>query len=515
MLDEFWLTLTKLEIVEAFEELLKSVPKDMDENEIRFHPVVLFITNFIHKAIKYVTEREQDYQNMRQYQYIMNMLLLIVKNKELMRNEDIKRMFNSEKAINSWFDIILKEYDFNFISKHMKWMVYQILTEILIVDLNFTRNKIMLWTYNIGKTDQLINRMTLTIQYFTNSIIGKNNEFNLNNHETDKFSDYYEIHSFMKFLRTLCDNCKEFQDYLRIQHNRIKSTNIISSIVTLIRVWLNFVEHQFALKIWIDAFEMIYVLINKMNKDNKDYLISIRIYEFVKPVMELGWFSANNYYPINKDEKGISDAPVFNSNKLILELKQKALEVSNQIIDNTNRHEFLNSIGKEVLDENLKIGYAQLLYLNNGAMHRKFFNKDNKAWEYFNIKMLFEWYYLRAKISDKDEVEELNIIQSYDNKSTFDEIWRVANMSLFRLFRNKLYDFNFKVYEKYFKKEDFKENTLKFFEGHCSHIEILVPNNLIENSSEFNQSKGDPTDKDPFLRSQAQDAEQVNKSKTI
>ena len=81
----FWLSLNKWEIVEIFERLVKSIK----DKENRFDKRILLILNFIYKAIKYVTERDQEYQNMRQYQYIMNMLLLIVKNKELMKINDI------------------------------------------------------------------------------------------------------------------------------------------------------------------------------------------------------------------------------------------------------------------------------------------------------------------------------------------------------------------------------------------------------------------------------------------
>ena len=117
--------------------------------------------------------------------------------------------------------------------------------------------------------------------------------------------------------------------------------------------------------------------------------MSIRTHEFVKQIMELGWFSKDKYYFLNRKEKSISKAPVFNSNKMILKLKLIALEVSHQMINNENRHEFSNSIGKEILDANLKIGYAQLLHLNNGVMHSKFFDKRDKTRDSFNIQMLF------------------------------------------------------------------------------------------------------------------------------
>ena len=81
----FWLSLNKWEIVEVFERLVKSIK----DKQNRYDKRILFILNFIYKAIKYVIERDQEYQNMRQYQYIMNMLLFIVKSKELMKNNDI------------------------------------------------------------------------------------------------------------------------------------------------------------------------------------------------------------------------------------------------------------------------------------------------------------------------------------------------------------------------------------------------------------------------------------------
>ena len=100
-MNEFWLSMNKWEVVEIFERLVKSAPKDKNN---RYDKRILFILNFIYKAIKYVTERDQEYQNMKQYQYVMNMLLLIVKSKELMKNNDtnekIKLKFKDIKSIN-------------------------------------------------------------------------------------------------------------------------------------------------------------------------------------------------------------------------------------------------------------------------------------------------------------------------------------------------------------------------------------------------------------------------------
>ena len=85
-MNEFKLSFTKWKIVEVFERLVRSISKDQDN---RYDKRILFVLNFIYKAIKYVTERDQEYQNMKEYQYILNMLLLIVKSKELMKNNDI------------------------------------------------------------------------------------------------------------------------------------------------------------------------------------------------------------------------------------------------------------------------------------------------------------------------------------------------------------------------------------------------------------------------------------------
>ena len=89
----FWLSLNKWEIVEVFERLMKLISKNQDN---RYDKRILLILNFIYKAIKYVTERDQEYHNMRQYQYIMNMLLLMVKSKQLMKNNDIIDKLNIE-----------------------------------------------------------------------------------------------------------------------------------------------------------------------------------------------------------------------------------------------------------------------------------------------------------------------------------------------------------------------------------------------------------------------------------
>ena len=436
---------------------------------------------------------------MRQYQYLMNILLFIVRSDALMGNQDIKLMFNSDIAIDSWFWIINKDYEFNFISKYMKCMVYQILTETLKADKKFTRQRIMLWTYNIDKTEKLVNRITFSIKYFTDSIIKNKNNFNLNDHENDKLSDYYEIRHCIKFLIILCDRWKEFQDYLRAQHNRIKSSNIVSSIVTLIRVCLSFVKYKFALKLWTETFKVVYALNNQMNNDYKEFFMSIRTHEFVKQIMELGWFSKDKYYFLNRKEKSISKAPVFNSNKMILKLKLIALEVSHQMINNENRHEFSNSIGKEILDANLKIGYAQLLHLNNGVMHSKFFDKRDKTRDSFNIQMLFSWYSLRAKISDKDEIKEQNIIQLFDTQNIFIEASKVVKMSLFNLFKSKNSNFGVKDCNNYLKKEEFETDVLNFYESCSSHIEIVVPNNKL----------ADPSKHDPFLNFQDSNSVQV------
>ena len=151
-------------------------------------------------------------------------------------------MFSSESAINSWFEIISKDNDFNYISNHMRRIVYEILSEILRIDGQFARTKIMLWTYNMDKTDELLNRFGILVQHFTDLVIHNEDQFSLIHHESDQLSDYLQIHSYIKFLRSLCSDSKEFQDYLRKQHNRISSTSILSAVVDLIRVFLDVLE---------------------------------------------------------------------------------------------------------------------------------------------------------------------------------------------------------------------------------------------------------------------------------
>ena len=106
--------------------------------------------------------------------------------------------------------------------------------------------------------------------------------------------------------------------------------------------------------------------------------------------MQIGWFSNYKYYSLNGDDLNGENIP-FNNNRLILELKLKALQVANHIYDQKlNRFQFIVSIGKEILDENLKMGFAYLMHLNNGSMHSKFFDKNSKTNYNFNIQMLFE-----------------------------------------------------------------------------------------------------------------------------
>ena len=503
-MNEFKLSLTKWKIVEVFERLVRSISKDQDN---RYDKRILFVLNFIYKAIKYVTERDQEYQNMKEYQYILNMLLLIVKSKELMKNNDIKQMFSSEKAINSWFHIISKDNDFNYISNHVRWIVYEILSEILKIDDQFARTKIMLWTYNMDKNDELLNRFEALVQHFTDSVIHNKVQFKSICHESDQLSDYLEIHSYMKFLRSLCDNSKEFQDYLRVQHNRIRGTGILPAVVDLIRVFLAFTEHEVSLRVLIDAFDLVYALINQKVQENKELFMNSEICNYVKKILQIWWFSKDKYYLLNGEES-VDKNKQFECNKLILELKLKALQVSNQIYDQKYKYQFLISIGKQILDENLMMGYSHLMYLNNGSMHNKFFDKNDKANDNFNIQMLFEWYYLRVKISDENEIVQKNIIQFYDNESTVDKFYRVASMSFFKiqnLFKNKSSNLSIKECRNHLKSNNFEKNAKSFLESCSSHIEILVPINLKEN-----ESKGDP-----FLNFINNPPEIVNQEKTI
>ena len=88
-------------------------------------------------------------------------------------------MFSSEKAINSWFHILSKDNDFNYISNHVRRIVYEILSEILKIDDQFAKTKIMLWTYNIDKNDELLDRFDLMVQHFTDLVIHNDNQFSL------------------------------------------------------------------------------------------------------------------------------------------------------------------------------------------------------------------------------------------------------------------------------------------------------------------------------------------------
>ena len=327
-----------------------------------------------------------------------------------------------------------------------------------------------------------------------------NKHLNIAHFNENKHYDYIEVHFCIRFLISLCNNWKEFQDYLRVQHNRIRSTNILLSIITLTRICMNSLEHKLALKIWINTFELIYVLINQKNRANIDFFIIVKINEQVNQIMNLGLFSKGKYYSINGEKLSIESSPVFNSNKLILELKHKALMVSNQMIDNKNLHEFMSSATKETLDKNLLIGYVQLNRLSNGVVHSMFFDKNNKIWNDFNIKMLFEWYSLRSRISDKDEIKEYNVIQIQDNEGTFSEFSReILKNTLSKYLKCRCWRSNIEKYKKDMNKDKFKKNALKFYEGLNSHIEILVPNNL---------SQSEIMD-DPFLNYKMNDFDQT------
>ena len=293
----------------------------------------------------------------------------------------------------------------------------------------------------------------------------------------------------MKFLRSLCDNSKEFQDYLREQHNRIRGTSILPAIADLIRVFLAFTKYEVALRVWIDAFDLVYALINQKEQENKELFMSSEICNYVKKILQIGWFSNNKYYSLDGKESKDTDIP-FESNKLILELKLKALQVANQIYDQKYKFNFVISIGKEILDKNLKMGYAYLMYLNNGSMHSKFFDKNDKANDNFSIQMLFEWYYLRAKIFDENEIQQQNIIQLYDIEIKVYKFIRVAKMSFFKfknLFKKESFNWSIKEFNNYLMTNNFENNTKNFIESHSSHIKILVPCILKEN-----ESKGDP-----------------------
>ena len=416
-------------------------------------------------------------------------------------------MFSSESAINSWFEIISKDNDFNYISNHVRWIVYEILSEILRIDGQFARTKIMLWTYNMDKTDELLNRFGILVQHFTDLVIHNEDQFSLIHHESDQLSDYLQIHSYIKFLRSLCSDSKEFQDYLRKQHNRISSTSILSAVVDLIRVFLDYTKYEVALRVWIDAFELAFALVSQKKQENKQIFISSEICKYVKEIMQIGWFLKDKYYLLNGEESNDTNIP-FNSNKLILELKLKALQVSNQIYDHDYKYDFLVSIGKGILDENLKIGYAYLIHLNNGSMHSKFFNKIDKASDNFSIQMLFEWYYLRTKISKENEIEKQNIIQLYDNENIFDKLFREAKLNFFKiakLFKKRSPDINIDEYKHHFKEDSFKTDAMNFYESYSSHIEILVPTSWTENTSIT----------DPFLNFISNFPEIANEDKTI
>ena len=416
-------------------------------------------------------------------------------------------MFSSETAINSWFHIISKDNDFNYISNHVRRIAYEILSEILRIDDQFARTKIMLWTYKMDKNDELLNRFDLLVQHFTDSVIHNEEQFKSICHESDQLSDYLEIHSYMKFLRSLCDNSKEFQDYLRVQHNRIRGTGILPAVTDLIRVFLAFTKYEVALRVLIDAFELVYALINQKVQENKELFMNSEICNYSKKILQIGWFSNEKYYLLNGEESKGENIP-FDCNKLILELKLKALQVINQVYDQKYKYGILISIGKQILDENLKMGYAHLMLLNNGSMHNKFFDKSDKVNDSFNIQMLFEWYYLRAKISDENEIEQKNIIQFYDNESTVDKFYRVASMSFFKirkLFKNSSSYISIKECNNHLKSNNLKKNAIDFLESCSSHIEVLVPSSLKENVS-----KGDP-----FLNFINNPPEIVNQEKTI
>ena len=74
---------------------------------------------------------------------------------------------------------------------------------------------------------------------------------------------------------------KNSKNNFRVQHNRIRSTSILSSVADLIRVYVEFTKYEVSLRVWIDAFKLVYALINQKIQENEELFIRIEICKYI------------------------------------------------------------------------------------------------------------------------------------------------------------------------------------------------------------------------------------------
>ena len=149
---------------------------------------------FIHYCINYVSKREQEDRNMIHYQYVINFLSALSKDETLMTHPDIRGMLCSRQAIASWLCLIDRQDDFAFISSRVRCISYDILIQMLKLDVDAVRSTISeYWSENQSYKIYFFERFIKLIDYFSDYIINQNDKSVQNCDSEDYLSSVPEL----------------------------------------------------------------------------------------------------------------------------------------------------------------------------------------------------------------------------------------------------------------------------------------------------------------------------------
>ncbi|CAI2371227.1 unnamed protein product [Moneuplotes crassus] len=476
-------------IISKFLRIYKSA-SESSETKLKFTRKLQLLIN---KLIEIISSLEPDFQNQGYIYHSLVMLNEILCNKELLDNQEIAYMFYTKHATNTFFSLILKEYNFIECARNMRIFAYEILIKLMLFNSNDAKKSFRVWTHSNDNKNRLFKRMIKLINqfsaYFINTSISKRIQDCLEK------TDFRELSLSLQWLTLLCQNGKYWQDYLSSQDNSAKNHNIIRAIIELLRTSVIQLKLEYVLQLLKEIVKFITATLNGRNevlairyvnsslinhcmkilkkekmKNEKEFLSGLKKLSFVR----------KDPQEIKKDAKA-EESKSIKEIRALNELKHEILRMINALVFPSTEHQIKSLKNEEIINNIMILNYTQFRIFKDDMYTQELVNKYSSLSKVYNINLGFQSYYLISKLWDNNGIVPSNCVQRKDAEGMWTMYWKLAKglYKKLKFYKRRYSPIKLKKYERFISNKNLRAEATDFFDSYSSSVEIVLPNGEI------------------------------------
>ncbi|CAI2361557.1 unnamed protein product [Moneuplotes crassus] len=444
----------------------------------------------INKLLTTITKIDPTSDTSKYMLHCLELIYEVLQNDKIAHNPEIKYLFYTEHATNALYSLITKKYNYTKNIQKIRHLTYFILIKLFKVDVSEARKSFRSWTHFNDNKNGFFGRILRLINLFKTFFLDDRCTYIISTgiHHTD----FKELLLALKWLTILCQNDRNWQEYLREQDNSVKNQNILLEIIELTRASVLRPNNEFAVDLLRAITKLMSATVNGKNEDIIELYSNTTVMGYLVEILRAG-FSLNELQYIKRARKDttfmvgrnqqINDLKeVYDKNRKRNLLKQEVLCLINSLILENTSHEIQTPENYEVLNNLMILNYVQFRIYKDRSYTLEPFRPDSSLSKVYNINLGFQCYYLIAKLWNNNGQPNYNCVQISDTEGLLSKYWRLVKETDLKCCTHvaKYKPISENQYKNFNTNGKLVAQATNFFDSYSSRIEIVMPNGKLE-----------------------------------